>query len=153
MPKKQKTAPHISRSLDPAHIAELNNLSPGLGNEIVSILATIQNTINKQAGHSGPVTLAEQKGKDAKGKPDLALDLLGGRAGNAADGIDDTDYMTVRQGRRLLPDGDAPNVDEAIRQNDPCRPVGLTNMKTQTVGMNTVHAIEAQREFIYVAGE
>lgn len=154
MPKKPKTAPHISASLDPQHIAALNAMSPGAGNQLVQILASIQNTVNKQAGHSGTIILAEQKGADAKGKPDLTIDLKGGRAGDAADAIDDTDYVTLRQARRLLPDAeDSPDVETAIKKADSCRPISLTNMKAQIIGLNIVHAVEAQREFVYVAGE
>lgn len=154
MPKKPKTAPHISASLDPQHIAALNAMSPGAGNQLLQVLASIQNTVNKQSGHSGTIILAEQKGADAKGKPDLTLDLKGGRAGDAADAIDDGDYVPLRQVRRLLPGAeDSPDLETAIKNADPCRPISLTNMKTRITGMNQIHAVEAQREFIYVAGE
>lgn len=104
MPKNPQNLSRVEESIDGGEIAALNLIEPGLGNKLHRILSALGNAHAAQAGHKGTVAIKAQTAKDERGRVVPGMTFSGNRAADAADAIDDSDLVTLRQARRLLRD-------------------------------------------------
>lgn len=143
-------------SLSGEEIAALNGIQSGLGNKLHRLFSSLGQAVSAQAGHKGTVGIKKQEARDVKGVTAPALLLDEDRVGGVADPVNDLDAVNLRTLRRYIeqiPDVGEGALTPAQVDKQVCRPTALSNMKTAITGMTTIYATEAQREFVYVAGE
>lgn len=152
MLKKPSNLKRTDETLSGTEIAALNNLEPGLGLKLHRLFSSLGSSVAAQAGHKGPVAIQPMTEKDSTGQVIPAMNLLGGRVGNADDAINDDEYVTLRQARRLLqvPDAETPSADFTRQQV--CQEVSLVNQLKSISGLTAIYTVAALNEFIYVAG-
>lgn len=158
MAKKAQNLTRVEASLSGKEIEVLNGLEPGLGSKIHRLFSTLGNIQSAQAGHQGTVVLAEQKPKTPQGETPNAMELQGGRVGDASPAIKDDQYVTLGQVRAMLQDCDeiADCLEDRLddRQvQSACVGLHFTHEKTMETGFDTQFAVEVLNENVYVLGK
>lgn len=121
MPKK--TANLNASLLEGDHFHALEQLVPGLGFRINSILTEHSHGIASLGGHTGPALIQKSGAFESIQKEAPSLKVGAGRIAQVADAIDDKDAPNLAQVRRIIRGARLDAVEQALANVDEPTPV------------------------------